>query len=119
MTDSTSRPLGHPRGILFGIVLFIVTFSLYGYYWTYKTHDELMPTRGIGEELRTLAAITLRVTLEPLGENGGGGEVPTGAALSLLTAAFGMKDEPKPRLFHPSSFIPHPSSVLSLPWRPG
>jgi Domain of unknown function (DUF4234) len=48
MTDSTSRPLGHPRGILFGIVLFIVTFSLYGYYWTYKTHEEIKQYTGEG-----------------------------------------------------------------------
>ena len=48
MTDSTNRPLGHPRGILFGIVLFIVTFSLYGYYWTYKTHEEIKRNTGEG-----------------------------------------------------------------------
>ena len=49
MTDSTSTgPLGHPRGILFGIVLFVVTFSLYGYYWTYKTHEEIKRHTGEG-----------------------------------------------------------------------
>ncbi|SRR6266849_2928425 len=61
---------------------------------TYKTHDELMLTRAIDAELRILAGITLRVTLEPMRQTGAGGEVPVAAGLSLLTGAFGMKDEP-------------------------
>jgi hypothetical protein len=49
MTESAgTRPLGQPRGIAFGIVMFIVTLSLYGYYWTYKTHDEIKKYSGEG-----------------------------------------------------------------------
>jgi Domain of unknown function (DUF4234) len=48
MTDSTGKPLGQPRGILFGIVLFIVTFGFYGYYWAYKTHEEIKRYSGEG-----------------------------------------------------------------------
>ena len=49
MTEPTStRPLGHPRGILFGIVLFVVTVGLYGFYWTYKTHEEVKQHSGEG-----------------------------------------------------------------------
>ena len=49
MTESTAtRPLGHPRGIVFGILLFIVTFGLYGFYWTYKTHEEIKRHSGEG-----------------------------------------------------------------------
>ena len=41
-------PLGEPRGIGFGIVMFIVTLSLYGWYWAYKTHDEVKLHSGQG-----------------------------------------------------------------------
>src|SRR2546427_7705698 len=58
----------------------------------YRTHDEAMPTRGIGEELRVLASIVLRLVFDG-GAKGVDG-VAAAAALSLLTAAFGMKHEP-------------------------
>ena len=49
MTESAgNRPLGQPRGIAFGIVMFIITLSLYGYYWTYKTHEEIKKYSGEG-----------------------------------------------------------------------
>ncbi len=49
MTESgRNRPLGQPRGIAFGIVMFIITLSLYGYYWTYKTHEEIKKYSGEG-----------------------------------------------------------------------
>jgi hypothetical protein len=41
-------PLGHPRGIGFGILLFVVTFGLYGWYWAFKTQDELRLRTGEG-----------------------------------------------------------------------
>jgi len=41
-------PLGHKRGIGFGILLFIVTFGLYGWYWAYKTQEELKLRTGEG-----------------------------------------------------------------------
>jgi Domain of unknown function (DUF4234) len=43
-----TTPLGKPRGIAFGIVLFIITFSLYGYYWAYRTHEEIKQHTGEG-----------------------------------------------------------------------
>lgn len=54
----------------------------------YKKHDEVMLTRGIEEELRVLATITLHVSFET------DSDIAGMAALALLTAAFGMKDEP-------------------------
>src|SRR5262245_26811480 len=45
---STTGPLGQPRGIGFGILLFIVTFGIYGIYWVYKTQDEIQEHSGIG-----------------------------------------------------------------------
>jgi hypothetical protein len=44
-------PLGKPRGVGFGILIFIVTFGIYGYYWSYMTFEEMKNHRngqGIG-----------------------------------------------------------------------
>ncbi|CAN5821917.1 hypothetical protein BH18ACT13_BH18ACT13_20220 [soil metagenome] len=45
---STSGELGQARGIGFGILLFVVTFGLYGLYWVYKTHEETRQHTGDG-----------------------------------------------------------------------
>jgi hypothetical protein len=41
-------PLGQPRGIGFGILLFVVTFGIYGIYWAYKTQEEMKQHTGDG-----------------------------------------------------------------------
>src|SRR5262245_23685809 len=41
-------PLGRPRGIGFGILLFIVTFGFYSWYWVYKTQEEMKQHTGDG-----------------------------------------------------------------------
>ncbi len=41
-------PLGQPRGVGFGILLFIVTFGFYGWYWAYKTQEEMKQHTGNG-----------------------------------------------------------------------
>jgi Na+/proline symporter len=45
---SNTGPLGHPRGIGFGILLFIITFGFYGWYWAYKTQEETKQHTGEG-----------------------------------------------------------------------
>ncbi len=45
---STTGGVGQPRGIGFGILLFVVTFGLYGLYWVYKTHEEIKQHTGDG-----------------------------------------------------------------------
>jgi hypothetical protein len=45
---STSGPLGRPRGIGFGILLFIITLGFYGWYWVYKTQEEMKQHTGDG-----------------------------------------------------------------------
>ena len=47
-SPSTSGPPGQPRGIGFGILLFIVTLGIYGIYWAYKTQEEVKQLSGIG-----------------------------------------------------------------------
>ncbi len=43
---STSGPLGQPRGIGFGILMFIITLGIYGLYWVYKTQEEIKQHTG-------------------------------------------------------------------------
>jgi Domain of unknown function (DUF4234) len=45
---SNTGPLGQPRGIGFAILLFIVTLTIYGYYWVFKTQDEVKNHSGQG-----------------------------------------------------------------------
>ena len=45
---SNTGPPGQPRGIGFGILLFIVTLTIYGYYWVFKTQDEVKNHSGQG-----------------------------------------------------------------------
>ena len=45
---SATGPLGRPRGIGFGILLFIVTLSFYGWYWAFKTQEEMKQHTGDG-----------------------------------------------------------------------
>ena len=42
------RPLGQPRGVGFGIFLYIITFGIYGIYWAYKTQEEMKQHTGDG-----------------------------------------------------------------------
>jgi Na+/proline symporter len=46
--SGNTGPLGHPRGIGFGILLFIVTLGFYSYYWVYKTQEETKQHTGDG-----------------------------------------------------------------------
>lgn len=46
--DTTARPVGQPRGIGFGILMFVVTLGIYGLYWVYKTQEELKQHTGDG-----------------------------------------------------------------------
>jgi Domain of unknown function (DUF4234) len=47
-TTGNTGPLGQPRGIGFGILLFIVTLGIYGLYWVYKTSEEMKQHTGEG-----------------------------------------------------------------------
>lgn len=47
-SPASSGPLGRPRGIGFAILLFIVTLGFYGWYWAFKTHEEMKQHSGEG-----------------------------------------------------------------------
>lgn len=48
MSAAAAGPLGRPRGIGLGIALFAFTLTLYGWYWVYKTHEEIKQHSGEG-----------------------------------------------------------------------
>ena len=49
MTVAENRgPLGRPRGIGFGILMYVVTFGFYSWYWVYKTEEEMCGHTGEG-----------------------------------------------------------------------
>jgi hypothetical protein len=47
-TSGNTGPLGRPRGIGFGILLFIVTLGFYAWYWVFKTMEEMKQHTGEG-----------------------------------------------------------------------
>jgi drug/metabolite transporter superfamily protein YnfA len=59
-----SGPLGQKRGIGFGILIFIVTFGLYGWYWAYKTHEELK--QRTGEGLGGVLGLVIWILISPV-----------------------------------------------------
>ena len=48
MATGNTGPVGQPRGVGFGILLFIVTFGIYGWYWAYQTQEEMKQHTGDG-----------------------------------------------------------------------
>jgi hypothetical protein len=44
----STGPLGSPRGIGFGILMFVVTLGFYSWYWAFKTHEEVKQHSGEG-----------------------------------------------------------------------
>ena len=46
--SGNTGPLGQPRGVGFGILLFIITLGLYGLYWVFKTQEETKQHTGEG-----------------------------------------------------------------------
>jgi len=46
--DAPARPVGRHRGVLFAILMTIVTLGIYSFYWVYVTMDELKRHRAQG-----------------------------------------------------------------------
>jgi Domain of unknown function (DUF4234) len=63
-TLSNARPLGHPRGIGFGILIFLVTLGFYSWYWVYKTEEEMR--QHTGEGLGGVLGLVIWIVLHPV-----------------------------------------------------
>jgi cytochrome bd-type quinol oxidase subunit 2 len=46
--QGNTGPLGKPRGVLFVLLLTLVTIGIYSIYWAYKTHEEIKQHTGEG-----------------------------------------------------------------------
>jgi hypothetical protein len=58
---SNTGPLGQPRGIGFAILLYIVTLTIYAWYWVYKTMEEMK--RHTGEGLGGVLSLVVWILL--------------------------------------------------------
>jgi hypothetical protein len=63
-SSGNTGPLGHPRGIGFGILLYIVTLGIYGVYWIYKTMEEI--GRHVGEGLGGVLSLVIWIVISPV-----------------------------------------------------
>ena len=63
-TAGNMGPLGRRRGIGFGILLFIVTLGLYGWYWAFKTQEELK--QRTGEGLGGVIGLVIWIVINPV-----------------------------------------------------
>jgi hypothetical protein len=57
-------PRGHPRGILFGFLLFVVTFGFYGWYWVFRTQEEMK--QHTGEGLGGVLGLVIWILISPV-----------------------------------------------------
>ena len=63
-TSGNPGPLGQPRGIGFGILMFIVTLGFYSWYWVYKTEEEMK--LHTGEGLGGVLGLVIWIVLHPV-----------------------------------------------------
>jgi Na+/proline symporter len=63
-TSGNTGPLGQPRGIGFGILMFIVTLGFYSWYWVYKTEEEMK--LHTGEGLGGVLGLVIWIVLHPV-----------------------------------------------------
>jgi Na+/proline symporter len=63
-TSGNTGPLGQPRGIGFGILIFIVTLGFYSWYWVYKTEEEMK--LHTGEGLGGVLGLVIWIVLHPV-----------------------------------------------------
>lgn len=57
-------PPGQPRGIGFGILMFIITLNLYSWYWAYKTQEETKQHTGDG--LGGILGLVIWILIRPV-----------------------------------------------------
>ena len=63
-TSGNAGPPGQPRGIGFGILMFIVTLHFYSWYWVFKTQEEIK--QHTGEGLGGVLGLVIWILLNPV-----------------------------------------------------
>ena len=64
MSTQATGPLGQRRGILFVLLISLVTIGIYTIYWSYKTHEEMKQHTGDG--LGGVLGLVIWVLLNPV-----------------------------------------------------
>jgi hypothetical protein len=65
VTISTNDgPVGRPRGIGFGILLYVVTLGLYGWYWVFQTQEEMR--KHTGEGVGGVLGLVIWILINPI-----------------------------------------------------
>jgi Na+/proline symporter len=63
-SSGNTGPLGRPRGIGFGILMYIVTLHFYSWYWVYKTEEEM--GKHTGEGLGGVLGLVIWILIQPV-----------------------------------------------------
>jgi hypothetical protein len=62
--SGNTGPVGQPRGVGFGILLFIITLGIYGWYWAFKTQEEMKQHTGDG--LGGVLGLVIWILINPI-----------------------------------------------------
>jgi hypothetical protein len=63
-TSANTGPRGKPRGILFVLLISLITLGIYTIYWAYKTQDELK--QHTGEGLGGVLGLVVWILISPV-----------------------------------------------------
>ena len=63
-SSGNTGPLGRPRGIGFGILIFIITIGFYGWYWVYQTEEEM--GKHTGEGIGGVLGLVIWILIQPV-----------------------------------------------------
>jgi hypothetical protein len=64
VSNGNTGPLGQPRGVGFGILMYIITLGIYSYFWSYKTAEELKKHTGDG--IGGVIALVIQFVISPV-----------------------------------------------------
>jgi F0F1-type ATP synthase membrane subunit c/vacuolar-type H+-ATPase subunit K len=89
-------PVGQIRGTGFAILIFIVTFGIYGWYWYYKSHQEMKDHsgQGIGGGIALLLAILVGIAMPYVTSNEVGNLYTRRGQQAPVSAATGLWNFP-------------------------
>ena len=62
--SANTGPLGRHRGVGFGILMYIITLGLYGWYWVFKTQEEMK--QHTGEGLGGVLGLVIWILISPV-----------------------------------------------------